>query len=462
MSGTDGVTPEKPEPGASARGDPVAGAFSASDSLLASAKRVFVGFSGGVDSAVLLASAAERLGGKLIALHANHALHDDAGLWQQHCEAVCAELGVPLRSIALELRRGGQGVEAAARKARYAWFTEQLANAGDVLLLAHHRDDQAETLLLRLLRGAGPDGLGGMPASRRLGAGTLLRPFLDLPRAVLMDEARRRKLPWVEDPSNNDPRFDRNYLRHRVMPLLAERWPSSSATMARAATLLREESAARAALAPELVFSVVGDPGFSRDALTGDPAGAALQLRAWLRLARVEPPPAARLREFLRQCREGRGAELVVGDRALTRFRDHLFLHPRLSPDPGMALQPEPQMPLKIDGAGQITLFHKPSARAAPLPELEVRLRRGGERLAGDDGRHHDLKKLCQDFGIPPWWRSRMPLLFELKPSGPELLAAAAMATSPRCRELGLELRWSPPVESVVQADTAYDERGVD
>ncbi|MEO1082117.1 MAG: tRNA lysidine(34) synthetase TilS [Pseudomonadota bacterium] len=440
----------------------MAAAFDAKDSVLASATRVFVGFSGGVDSSVLLALAAEQLGGKLIALHANHALHDDAGLWQQHCEAVCADLGVPLRSTGLELLREGQGMEAAARKARYAWFAEQLANAGDLLLLAHHRDDQAETLLLRLLRGAGPDGLGGMPEARPLGAGTLLRPFLDVPRAMLIAEARRRKLPWIDDPSNDDHRFDRNYLRQRVMPLLADRWPGSSATIARAATLLREESAARLALAPELFHSALGDPGFCYDALSEDPAGAALELRAWLRVARVEPPPAARLREFLRQCRDGRGAELVVGDRALTRYREHLFLHPLLSPVPDAALQPTPNVPLRIDGVGQVTLLHEPSGKATPLPGLELRLRSGGERLVGDDGRHHDLKKLYQDFGIPPWWRGRMPLLFERTPTGPELLAAGSMSTSPRCRELGLELRWYPPVLSVAETDAALGGEGID
>ncbi len=431
-------------------------------SLLASAGRVFIAYSGGMDSTVLLVTAAERYGAKLVALHANHALHADAKLWQQHCDTVCAELKVPLQSIELELRPEGQGIEAAARRARYAWFAQQLDRDGDVLLLAHHRDDQAETLLLRLLRGAGPDGLGGMPEARPLGSGTLLRPFLDVPRSVLLAEAQRRKLQWIEDPSNDDDRFDRNYLRKHVMPLLARRWPGSAATMARAAKLLREESSARLALAPPLLRSAVGDPGFSYAALAEDAPRAALELRAWLRRAGVQPPPAARLQEFLRQCREGRGAEIVIGDKALTRFQEELYLHTVLDPPEAVTLQPDTNMPLQIEGVGGVTLYRDAALATTPLPRLELRLRSGGERLAGKDGRHRDLKKLCQERGIPPWWRGRMPLLFELTPAGPELLAAGSLAASPRCRELGLELRWSPPVLAVDEAEAAPVGRGVD
>ncbi|WP_147674782.1 tRNA lysidine(34) synthetase TilS, partial [Vulcaniibacterium tengchongense] len=205
-----------------------------------------VGFSGGLDSTVLLhwlaADPALRARG-LRALHVNHALHPAADAWQRHCVAVCERLQVPLRSVRVEVQRGaGSGLEAAAREARHAAFAAELA-AGEVLVLAHHRADQAETFLLRALRASGPDGLAAMRPWRRYGAGWLWRPLLGCGRDALLAHARAHGLGWIDDPGNADPAFDRNFLRARVLPLLRERWPHADAALARAAALCGEAQA---------------------------------------------------------------------------------------------------------------------------------------------------------------------------------------------------------------------------
>ncbi len=184
-------------------------------------------YSGGLDSSVLLHAAsvvAHQRGIGLRALHINHQLSEHAQRWQMHCEQQCAQLGVECLSVVVDVVNVGEGLEAAARAARYAVFSEQLRDQ-EQLLLAHHLDDQAETLLLRLMRGAGPAGLGAMQATRALAAGTLNRPLLALARASLETYAAQHTLSWVEDESNASLNFDRNFLRHQIMPQLQQRWP---------------------------------------------------------------------------------------------------------------------------------------------------------------------------------------------------------------------------------------------
>jgi tRNA(Ile)-lysidine synthetase-like protein len=240
------------------------------------AGRLYVGFSGGLDSTVLLHALvharAKHWRGRTVALHANHGLHASAQDWQRHCDACCRGLDVPLRSSELAIEVLGAGTEAAARTARYAWFDQHLEH-GDLLLLAHHQDDQAETLLLRLLRGAGPEGLAGMPAQRDIGAGRLLRPLLSLPRQVLEDYARLHALEWVEDPSNASSDYDRNFLRREVLPLLEKRWPGYRRTFSRAATQLTAMAEQQPVAALQVCTSVVGDPGFLLAELPADGAG---------------------------------------------------------------------------------------------------------------------------------------------------------------------------------------------
>jgi tRNA(Ile)-lysidine synthase len=412
----------------------------------------YVGFSGGLDSTVLLHLLAgvhadsegpgRRLPrpARLRALHANHNLHTDAGDWERHCRSVCAALGVVCESTTLTLRNAGEGLEAAARDARYRWFAGFLA-AGDCLLLAHHQDDQAETLLLRLLRGAGPDGLAGMPARRRLGEGELLRPLLTVPRRELRAYARERGLAWLEDPSNSDVRFDRNYLRQEILPRLEARWPGYRATLSRAAQHLREASVA--APCPPLVYSATRDPGLPMAALGEDRAVAATALRAWLRERGLRMPGAARLGEFLRQLAEGQGARLATGDWVLQRYREGIYVRrPDIWPLP-VALALHPGADVDVAGSGRLSVHCTPGDEGR-FGAFRVRFRRGGESLCGPDGHRKDLKTVFQEGAVPPWWRDRVPLLYGAGAREAELLAVGPFARSARAIAAGLQFCWEP------------------
>ena len=198
-----------------------------------------IAFSGGLDSTVLLHLLAntEHLPPHK-AIHIHHGLQAAADAWPSHCQSICDRLGVPLHVMHVQVQPGAS-LERAAREARYQAFAE-VVGAGEVLLTGQHRDDQAETLLFRLLRGAGVRGLAAIPMHRPLANGHLVRPLLDASRAELEAYAHEHQLTWIEDPSNADPRFSRNYLRHRVFPLLTERWPQAVSSLARTAEHLSE------------------------------------------------------------------------------------------------------------------------------------------------------------------------------------------------------------------------------
>ncbi|MDP5072134.1 MAG: tRNA lysidine(34) synthetase TilS, partial [Congregibacter sp.] len=270
--------------------DPVLSALEHHADGLTQARRVCVAFSGGLDSTVLLHAAGRCFAGRVTALHVNHGLQPGAQAWAEHCQTLCAQWKIALESVELQLddrkrdatrdpgAERADGVEAAARVARYHWFESRL-EPGDVLLMAHHQDDQAETLLLRLLRGAGPQGLAAMPVSRSLGRAELLRPFLELPRRDLQAYAAEHALRWIDDPSNQDLRFDRNYLRHAVIPQLEQRWPGYRATLSRSAKQLREQNEHFPGPALDTVHNSFGDPGFALATLPREPTLAALALR---------------------------------------------------------------------------------------------------------------------------------------------------------------------------------------
>jgi tRNA(Ile)-lysidine synthase len=399
------------------------------------AGRVWVGFSGGLDSTVLLHAARSR-GLSPHAIHVNHGLHADAGDWQSHCEAICARWSVPLSVEAVRVEVAGQGWEAAARRARYAVF-ERLIAPGDRLLLAQHQDDQVETLLLRALRGAGLEGLAGMAPQRALGAGTLCRPLLGLPRRELAAYAGKHGLSWIEDPGNASLHFDRNYLRHEVLPRIEARWPGYRRTLSRSALLLREAAAAMPVVGLGARRSAVGDAGFALADLPPEAAAAARAIRGWLRARSLQPPPAVRLREFIAQLQGSGGARLGTRDYVLERFRDAVYCHaPLPAPPPGpWALVPH--RPLHIEGVGEVRV----EGTAAEPSRLTVRLRRGGERLLGADGSHRSLKHRFQALAIPPWWRTRVPLLY----SGDELLALGPFDRAASAEARNLALRWQPP-----------------
>ncbi|HSP01681.1 MAG TPA: tRNA lysidine(34) synthetase TilS, partial [Thioalkalivibrio sp.] len=251
------------------------------------ASRLVVAFSGGLDSHVLLHALAALCGEgfyELHAIHIHHGLNSQADAWADHCARVCRDLDVGLEVIAVNARAArGESPEAAARAARYQALASCMKE-GDGLLTAHHRRDQAETLLLQLLRGAGSAGLAAMPRWQPLGSGWHGRPLLDVSREAIEDYARERDLHWIEDNSNLDARFDRNLLRQQVMPLLRARWQGVDETLARAAAHQAEGLGLLGDLARQDLEQIRGElPGtLSVSELTGlRPARIRNVLRFW-------------------------------------------------------------------------------------------------------------------------------------------------------------------------------------
>lgn len=412
-------------------------------------ERVVVGFSGGLDSTVLL-HALKAAGHAVRALHVHHGLHPDAARWEAHCEALCAEWQVPFASVRVQVRRdGGEGPEAAARRARYAAFAEHLGE-GEVLALAHHRDDQAETFLLRALRGSGVDGLAAMRRWRPLARGAVWRPLLELSRAELLTYAQAHGLRWIDDPSNADVTLDRNFLRQRVLPLLRERWPQADVPLARAAALtaeaadLLDEEDARALAAVR-----TADPqALSRDALRRLPAPRrARVLRRWLAALHLPPLPAeglARIEAELLPARQDAEAAFAWSGAVVRAWRDLLHAEAEHAPLPARWEAPwDGRLPLVLPDGGALTLEGAP---ALPVP-LTARARRGGERIALPGRTHsHALKHVLQSLGVPPWERDRLPLLCDgedrVLAVGDLLYAAPFDAW---LRDHGARLRWTPP-----------------
>ncbi len=394
---------------------------------------MLVGYSGGMDSAVLLHALASDPGVRargLRAVHIHHGLQADADRWAAHCERVCAALDVGLDIVRVIVRPEGNSIEAAARDARHAVFAAAL-EPGHVLALAHHLDDQAETFLLRALRGSGADGLSAMRRWRGFGAGRLWRPLLGTPRAALLTYAHAHGLRWIEDPSNADCRFDRNFLRQQVLPLLRERWPQVDAAFARSADLCNE---AGQLLADEdavaLAAATVNQPYvLSRTALLGLSAPRrARVLRRWIAALGLPPLPARgveRIEQDLLRARADASARFEWNRTVIHAWRDDLHaapVHPGLPA--GWRAPWDGAAPLPLPNGGELALVGAPA-----LPETcTVSARRGGERIQLPGRSHnHSLKHLLQELAMPPWQRAGLPLLSGTDGS---LLAVADLAYS--------------------------------
>lgn len=391
------------------------------------ARRYWVAYSGGCDSTVLLhamAALRDQLPVEVCALHVNHNLYEAASTWAAHCHTVCEALDIPLHEVNVDARGiKGESPEAAARAARYRIFTE-LLEPEDGLLLAHHRDDQAETLLLQLLRGSGPRGLASMPSHRPLGAGWLGRPLLAFSRQALCQYAETERLQWIDDPSNFDTEFDRNFLRQRVMTLLRERWPSAASTLARAAGHQAEVAELLRQLAEEDWQHTAGPQAdcLQIEALNQlTPVQQRNLLRYWIDSVNNLPLPDQQrliriLAEVIPAVADAQPCIRWPGGQ-VRRYAGLLYL---------LAADPEPLTgPLSWDLSGSLELgdgrlLSVVATRGEGLqaglqgnPSLSVRFRRGGEvcRPAGR-GHQRDLKKLFQEWGVPPWERSRVPLLY--------------------------------------------------
>jgi len=352
-------------------------------------KRVAVGLSGGLDSVVLLHvmhGLAPQLGYRLSAIHVNHGLSPNAGHWQRFCSAFCLELGVPFTAARVRVKKGILGLEAAARVARRAAFDKVRV---DAIALAHHLDDQAETVLFNLLRGAGLAGASGMPAQGGLGGKRLLRPLLDVPRSAIRAYAAEHRLGWIEDESNADEALTRNFIRRRVGPLLEEKFPRWRENLARAARHFA---------------------GAELDAQT--------MLRAYLKGKGLRAPSEAKLLEMLKQLSSG-SARVAHDGKLLRVYRGKVFL--KRNERQAIEFKPqawngEPRLSLPaLGGELRFRRVRGLGIKSALLKEnsFQIRLRSGGERLRTDALRpSRTLKNLFQEAGVAPWERERMPLLF--------------------------------------------------
>ena len=418
-------------------------------------QHIYVAYSGGLDSHALLHLICTQLGtDRVTALHINHQLSPHADAWQKHCQIICQQLGVNFEVERVTVPKDGSGQEASARAARYRVFDEKVGSE-DVLVLGHHADDQVETVLYRLLRGAGSRGLAGMPAERSLLRGCVLRPLLTLPRATLRAYAEKQELQWIEDESNQCLDYDRNYLRHKVVPSLLERWPDLNGSV--------ERSARHSAQAEKL----------NADLAELDLAGLDVQaarLGKSLSLDRLMSLPDYRQRNVLRHWRISSGLSLpghraidaalsdVIGARddaapvvswpggEWRRFANRLFCLPadwrrqktdtQLSPsqpaDPltwSLSNKTRKQTLLLPHGASlsatllnadllSTTLQREQGSNDQALiipPEARVSVgfRQGGERCKpAGRGASTSLKKLFQEYQLEPWLRAHIPLIY--------------------------------------------------
>jgi len=399
-----------------------------------------VGLSGGVDSVVLLAAlaAGPRKRTRLRAVHVHHGLHANADKWSVHCSAVAKQYDVPLTILRVKVARTrGASLEAAAREARYEALAAELA-ADEVLLTAHHEDDQLETVLLQLMRGAGIAGLAAMPEVAPFARGTLARPLLTRSRAELETWARTNDLTWVDDDSNANEQFDRNYLRRRVLPLIRERWPGAAHAASRSARHMAEAKGLLDALALADVERASNGSSLSVPALRAlAPDRRRNAVRYWIARAGYAVPDTTRLDEITRTLLDARpdaNPAVEWNGTRVHRHADHLTLQPVLVPAEPVqskraslsATTPSSEgtpwnwralSRLQLsDSRGTLEITPDPHGPVDldTLPDtLTIRHRQGGERLRPHrTGRTKSLKSLLQESRIPLNDRATLPLIF--------------------------------------------------
>jgi len=424
-------------------------------SVLPAGSSILLGLSGGVDSVVLLhllQQLAPRYSWRLSALHVHHGISPHADEWATFCTNLCTRHEIPFQLVHVDIAPLREhGIEAAARKLRHAALDRQPV---DFIALAHHQDDQAETLLLQLLRGAGVRGASAMPVIRqRTDHPTQLRPLLDVARSELLAYAQQHALQWVEDESNADDAYPRNFLRHHVLPLLEQRFPAYRITLARSARHFAE--------AGELLDQLAQQD--AQDALhNGSLEVACLQalslsraknlLRYFLHSLGAPMPQAVQLDDMLQQlcgAQQGAAVQINFDNWQLRRYQGKVYAFPALpEPDAELCAQWLGEVALELPELGGTLYFEPVIGHGLSLEKLHqatvtVRLRHGAERIRLDDKRPtRTLKNLLQEQGIPPWQRDRLPLLF----CGEMLVAIPGIGVECAYQagqdEAGVVLRW--------------------
>ncbi len=395
-------------------------------------ERIVVAYSGGLDSTVLLHLThhlSAKLHCELLAIHINHRIHPEADDWEVHCRKQAERMGIAYRCEVVRMNdTHRQGVEAAARELRYRAL-QRMMKASDLLLTAHHQNDQAETVLLRLLRGAGTTGLKAIPEYRTLTEGSLARPMLSIPRADIRRYAQAHRLTWLNDPGNQDLRHARNYIRHRVAPILEARWPTWHETIARAA---KHQTEADTIITHEIkrylhrCLLANGSNLLIRVLLTLPTAYRHAVLRAWCKLNEISVPDTRQLvricgmisEHILRRNASGSGMICTYSDIGIGFYHGILYAVKPLKHVPVSSIEWHDDRDCEIPQLNLI-LRRTELMRQAPVlfdQALIVDFRRGGERCAFQNTSnrlfHKSLKKIFQEYRIPTWQRSRIPLIY--------------------------------------------------
>jgi tRNA(Ile)-lysidine synthase len=386
----------------------------------------WIAYSGGLDSHVLLHVLSEiknDIKPKLVAVYINHGISQDAELWAKHCQAECENYAIEFQTFAVDLsQKNNKGIEAIAREKRYEVFSN-LINSHDLLVTAHHMNDQIETIILQLMRGTGPDGLVGMPQSREFSKGFLVRPLLEFSRDEIHDYALSESLDWVEDESNKSNKYDRNFLRNVIIPELLKRWPGALKTAQRAAGHQAEAKSLINEIS-ESDLDKVCENEYGRLDLSAFNNLSRVRknnvLRAWVKKNKLETPNAQIIENINTEvihaktdrnpCVKWKGSEV-------RRYRGHLYImKSRAAHDVEMSKHWNLEDSLKLTSGSLRAVLGKGYGIKKDMltnNSVEIRYRQGGEQIR-PSGRaeKHELKKLYQEEGVLPWNRDRIPLIF--------------------------------------------------
>ncbi|NOZ52750.1 MAG: tRNA lysidine(34) synthetase TilS [Gammaproteobacteria bacterium] len=424
-------------------------------------QRYWVAFSGGIDSQVLLHVLAQRRyqlesAVDVHAVYVNHSLNPLSDDWALHCQQICEKFKIPFQCIDVNATPlPGESPEAKARQVRYDALMA-VVREGDCLLTAHHQDDQLETLLLQLMRGSGPKGLAAMPMMAKFGEGCHLRPLLTSSRKEIHAYALRHKLKWIEDDSNQNVKFDRNFLRHEIIPTLKQRWPSLLRTANRTATLCAEASMLLENEAQRNLIGLITQAPNGLD-ITGLRRLSAAQrrnvLRSWIHSRGFLLPSQAQLNSVIVNVIDAASDAMPMvrwQSCEIRRYRHTLYIMPPLSThNSRLVLNWSTHSVLTIDGVGEIS-SRSASANGIATKYITadnatIRFRQGGEKIKPLGCHHHrPLKKLLQELGVPPWVRERIPLLYingNLAAVG-QFFIDEAFKTS--AGEAGITINWQP------------------
>ncbi len=404
-------------------------AINKSLTALPDSHQYLIALSGGLDSMVLLHAMGrirDQLTGELKAIHVHHGMADESNDWLEHCRTQCTQLNIPLEARFVKVNTQGEGIEAEARKQRYAVLAEALEHGG-VLLTAHHKNDQAETVIHHLIRGSGPAGLAAMPAVKAFANGQHCRPLLKIDREPLVKYANQNNIDYVEDPSNKDTSYSRNYIRHNILPEMVKHWPAAINGISRAATIQSEQLQLADEIAKEDLAQITHNDG-SLITTKLELFGNARQrncLRYWLRHfghqdINLQQAQLDKLLQEVIHASADSTPVMRIGNTEIKRYHGHLFQLPKqqineqggkgtstvtwnLDTDltiPSLGLYLQPQILHNIAGL-------------KPAETVEVRFRRGGEKfqLPGQKN-HKTLKQLFQQWQVPTWRRNNIPLIY--------------------------------------------------